>query len=280
MSKQIKRLHKAIYDPIADLQTWRPIPGPSIESLDPFLFLNHHGPQLYPPNNRGLPFGPHPHRGFETLTIILQGDITHIDSVSGQSVINAGGIQWMTAGSGLIHSEVSSETFKKEGGMEEVLQLWFNLPSKYKMVNPNYQGLQAEEIPTVSLDNQKVHLNLFSAKFEGIEGPIDSITNLFTSTVFGKASGTFSIDIPNNNEVFFYVINGQIKINDQVVQYHQLVEFERENETIQIEFLEDSQIILCYGEPFNEPIVAHGPFVMNTRAEISEAIGDYQAGKF
>ena len=151
MKKEIIKIHEAIYDPIADLSTWRAMPTQSINNLDPFLFLNHHGPQHYGPNNGGLPFGPHPHRGFETLTFVLQGDITHKDSVTGESVIKAGGIQWMTAGSGLIHAEISSDEFKQEGGMEEVIQIWMNLPAKYKMIDPNYIGLQKEVIPAIPI---------------------------------------------------------------------------------------------------------------------------------
>jgi len=135
--------HRAVNAPIADLTTFRAIPTPSVEYLDPFLFLNHHGPQTYRPNNRGLPFGPHPHRGFETVTFILEGDILHKDSSGHESVIKAGGIQWMTAGSGLIHAEVSSGEFKKTGGPLAILQLCGNLPAKYKMTAPRYLGLQA-----------------------------------------------------------------------------------------------------------------------------------------
>src|SRR6187549_1845772 len=126
--RSIKKIHKAVYEPIADLVTYRAIPTASIDYIDPFLFLNHHGPQVYLPNNRGLPFGPHPHRGFETVTFILDGDIFHKDSGGYEGTILPGGVQWMTAGSGLIHSEVSSENFKKNGGPLEILQLWVNLP--------------------------------------------------------------------------------------------------------------------------------------------------------
>ncbi len=279
MQKKINTLHQAVYDPIADLSTWRAMPTRSIHNLDPFLFLNHHGPQKYGPNNNGLPFGPHPHRGFETLTFILQGDITHKDSVTGESVIKAGGIQWMTAGKGLIHAEVSSDEFKQKGGMEEVLQLWMNLPAKYKMVEPNYIGLQKEAIPAISLDDGKVTLHLVSGKYQEQEGPVDSITNLFTSTVDLKKDGRFEDSIPAGDQVLFYVINGAVEANGAVVETHQLAEMSLEGETIEVIAQEDSQLIYCYGEPFNEPIVAHGPFVMNTEAEIREAIHDYQSGK-
>jgi redox-sensitive bicupin YhaK (pirin superfamily) len=139
-SKTIRQQHAAYRDDIGDLITRRPLPGPGIDQLDPFLFLNHHGPQLYGPHNRGLPFGPHPHRGFETVTFILQGSLAHRDSGGHESVIHAGGVQWMTAGSGLIHAEVSPESFLENGGPLEILQLWVNLPSRLKMTRPAYAG--------------------------------------------------------------------------------------------------------------------------------------------
>ena len=148
-TRTIARLHAAYRDDIGDLSTRRPLPGPAIDQLDPFLFLNHHGPQTYRPGNRGLPFGPHPHRGFETVTFILEGQLSHLDSGGHESVIDAGGVQWMTAGSGLVHAELSPEAFKRSGGPLEILQLWVNLPSRLKMTKPHYVGLQAPDIPKI-----------------------------------------------------------------------------------------------------------------------------------
>jgi len=127
--RNIKKLHKAEYRPMGDLETWSPLPTRNLQMIDPFIFLNHHGPQIYGPNNSGLPFGPHPHRGMETVTFILDGDITHKDTGGHKSVIGAGGVQWMTAGSGLLHAEVSSEKFKKEGGSLEIFAI-MGKPSK------------------------------------------------------------------------------------------------------------------------------------------------------
>ncbi len=165
--RTIKKLHKAEYSPIADLVTYRAIPTRSIDYLDPFLFLNHHGPQVYPPHNDGLPFGPHPHRGMETVTFILEGDISHKDSSGNESVITGGGVQWMTAGSGLIHAEVSSDEFMEKGGALEILQLWLNLPARSKMTKPFYEGLQKDKIPSVVLDEGRVVVNLVSGDWEG-----------------------------------------------------------------------------------------------------------------
>ncbi len=147
--------------------------------MEPFLILSHHGLQTYPPHNSGLPFGPHPHRGFETVTFIQKGDLKHKDSGGYQSVIKAGGVQWMTAGSGLIHAEVSSDEFKETGGEIEILQLWVNLPAKHKMTKPLYIGLQRDEIKTVSADNGKVKVNLVSGTLDEVEGAIKPLTDVF-----------------------------------------------------------------------------------------------------
>src|ERR687890_211108 len=128
--RTLRRLHRAVSDDIADLRTQRPLPNDQIDQIDPFLFLNHHGPQVYGPNNHGLPFGPHPHRGFETVTFILEGELAHLDSGGHESVIRAGGVQWMTAGRGLIHAELSPEGFRRTGGPLDILQLWVNLPAR------------------------------------------------------------------------------------------------------------------------------------------------------
>ena len=280
MKKTVIKIHKAVYSPISDLITWRAIPSPTIEYLDPFLFLNHHGPQVYGPNNRGLPFGPHPHRGFETLTFILSGDISHKDSAHGENVIKAGGIQWMTAGRGLIHSEVSSQQFLKEGGKEEVLQLWMNLPSKYKMVDPAYIGLQKEEIPKIEDTTHKNTLHLISGNYQAHVGPINALTDLFTSTLEIHEGGAFSTDLPENSQVFLYLVNGNATVNNEKVSARELVQLSLEGNELDIVSKDGALFLYCYGSPFNEPKVSHGPFVMNTEDEIHEAIRDYQSGKF
>lgn len=277
--KEIVNIHQAVYDPIADLSTWRAMPTRSINHLDPFLFLNHHGPQKYSPDNNGLPFGPHPHRGFETLTFVLQGDITHKDSHSGESIIGEGGIQWMTAGRGLIHSEVSSDEFKKNGGMEEVIQIWMNLPSNLKMTEPNYKGLKKEDIPEIHFDNKRGVLHLISGSFQGLKGPMDSPTNLFTSNIDMKNGAVFSDDTAEGANVLLYLIKGKIEIQGNTAEEHSLIELSKSGKEVEFKASENSQLIYCYGIPFNEPIIAQGPFVMNTQEEIYQAFEDYQSGK-
>lgn len=277
--RTIKKLHNAEYRPIADLKTYSPMPTRDLDMIDPFLFLNHHGPQTYGPNNNGLPFGPHPHRGMETVTFILDGDISHKDSGGHESVIYSGGVQWMTAGSGLLHAEVSSDDFKKFGGDLEILQLWVNLPAKLKMTEPKYKGLQQDDIPTVVFDEGKINARVVSGNFQGTKGAFNTLTDITLTTISFKANANLEINIPEDQNIFFYLIKGEVRVNHQIVQSLHLVEFENDAEELHIEALADSTLLLGYAKPFNEPVVARGPFVMNTMQEINQAYDDFQAGK-
>ncbi len=276
----VKRIHSAVSAPIADLVTYRALPTKSIEHIDPFLFFNHHGHQVYPEHNKGLPFGPHPHRGFETVTFILEGDLAHKDNSGAESIINAGGVQWMTAGRGLIHAEVSSKTFMEKGGNLEILQLWVNLPSKNKMVEPAYKGLQKEEIPTFELDEGKVTLNLVSGTWNGMKGAFSPLSDITLGTLSFKKGGIYKTAIPADRNIFFYVVKGNVNVNGQEASIHDLVEFNAEGKLLQIEALEDSLLLLGHAVPFKEPILAQGPFVMNTMEEIHQAYEDYNNGLF
>jgi len=278
--RAIKKIHKAEYRPIADLVTYSPMPTRSLDHLDPFIFLNHHGFQTYPTNNQGLPFGPHPHRGMETVTFILAGDIMHLDSSGHESVIGPGGVQYMTAGSGLIHSEVSSSDFKKNGGDLEILQLWLNLPADKKMMKPSYIGLQKEEIPTFTLDNGKVKVQQLFGEWEGNAGAFEGNFPITMSTIYLEKGGKFEKSIPKDESIFFYIVRGTLKVNGEEVNFRNLVEFKNEEGAISVEASEDAVLILGNALSFNEPMVAQGPFVMNTTKQIQEAYADYQAGKF
>ena len=278
--RTIKRTYKAEYRPIADLITYSPMPTRSLRMIDPFLFLNHHGPQRYQPGNNGLPFGPHPHRGMETVTFILDGDIAHKDSGGNNSVIESGGVQWMTAGKGLTHAEVSSEKFKQEGGPLEILQLWVNLPAKLKMTDPKYRGLQKGEIPVTFSEDKKVRCQVISGQLKDTKGAFDTLTEIHLSTLFFDAEGVFSTQVPQDHNILCYVIKGEIKVNGEIVQPLHLVEFNNDSEELRIEALSDSTVLFGHAKPFNEPVVAQGPFVMNTIEEIEQAYTDYQQGKF
>lgn len=277
--RTIKKIHTAEYRPIADLMTYSPLPSRTLQQIDPFIFLNHHGFQTYPPNNRGLPFGPHPHRGMETVTFIIEGDIMHKDSGGHESIIKAGGIQWMTAGRGLIHAEVSSAEFKKMGGDLEILQLWLNLPARLKMTPPSYVGLQKEQIPQIKISPQ-ISMALIAGQYNNKKGAVEALTDVFMSTVALQKAAEWSWSIAAERNVFLYVVRGKAVVNGSEVSFRHLIEFDNDADILSIQALEDTLLILGHAEPFNEPMVAQGPFVMNTEEEIYEAYDDYQRGKF
>jgi redox-sensitive bicupin YhaK (pirin superfamily) len=278
--RSIKAQHAAMRDDIGDLVTRRPLPGPRVPQIDPFLFLNHHGPQLYPPHNHGLPFGPHPHRGFETVTFILEGSLSHSDTGGHESIIHAGGVQWMTAGRGLVHAELSPEEFRKVGGPLEILQLWVNLPSRLKMTQPRYVGLQRDDIPTHEVGEGRVRVSLIAGTCDGHKGALTPLLDIMMSTVAFDAGGFWSVSVARERNIFLYVVRGSLSINDVPIREHHLVEFDNVGEELRIAAQSDAFILFGHAEPLAEPVVAHGPFVMNTREEITQAIRDYQAGRF
>jgi redox-sensitive bicupin YhaK (pirin superfamily) len=278
--RTVKAQHAAYRDDIGDLSTVRPLPGPGVDQIDPFLFLNHHGPQTYPRRNHGLPFGPHPHRGFETVTFILEGELAHLDSNGGESVIRGGGVQWMTAGRGLVHAEVSPDSFKQRGGPLEILQLWVNLPSRLKMVEPHYIGVQREEIPAIAVDGGKATVHLVSGTWGAQRGPITSLTDVHMTFIEMKASAHITVPVARSRNVFLYVVRGDIAVGAEVAHAFHLIELDNNSDLLDIVAVSEAVILLGHAEPLGEPVVAHGPFVMNTREEIRQAMMDYHAGKF
>ena len=283
-SRTVKRQHPAYRDDIADLSTIRPLPGPDLDQIDPFLFLNHHGPQVYPARNHGLPFGPHPHRGFETVTFILEGDLAHLDSGGGESIIHAGGVQWMTAGRGLVHAEVSPAEFKQKGGPLEILQLWVNLPSRLKMVDPHYIGLQKADIPEIAEDDGRVIVNLISGSWNGRQAPIQSLIDIHMVTLHFTPGGRVRVPVTLGRNVFLYVVRGQVNVGGIDAEPCHLIELNDDGDVVEMmassAATTDAIVLFGHAEPIGEPVIAHGPFVMNTRDEIRQAMADYQAGTF
>jgi hypothetical protein len=266
----VRRLHRAASDDIGDLRTQRPLPNSRLPQLDPFLFLNHHGPQVYPPNNRGLPFGPHPHRGFETVTFIVDGSLSHSDTGGHETVIHAGGVQWMTAGRGLEHAELSPEEFRRDGGPLEILQLWVSLPSSLKMTEPRYVGLQKDAIPSERKDGVTVN------RISGAGGAMQSLTGVEMATVELDAGARVTLPAPRGRTVFLYVVRGEVSA---AAAMH-LVELEDDGDEVLLDATSSSLVLFGHAAPIGEPVVSYGPFVMNSEEEIRQAIRDYEAGRF
>ncbi len=270
--------HAAYRDDIGDLVTRRPVPGPGLEQIGAFLFLNHHGPQTYAANNRGLPFGPHPHRGFETVTFILEGSLAHTDSAGHESIIRAGGVQWMTAGRGIVHAEVSPAEFKQDGGPMEILQLWVNLPSRLKMTAPRYVGLQADAFPGIAA-GEGATVHLVSGTFGGRTGPIESLTGVFLCWAALAPGATMTFDGLQDRDLFLYAVRGAVRVGDRVLPNWHLASLSP-GDTLTLTADEPALVLFGHAAPIPEPVVAHGPFVMNTVQEIHQAYADYQRGAF
>lgn len=279
MLRKINKLLGASSHRAGEHMMYQPLPNPSFEQIDPFLLVHHHGPHVFEPYNQGLPFGPHPHRGFETLTFIYEGSIEHADSQGFKSVINPGGVQWMTAGRGIVHSENVSKEMREEGGKMEIIQLWMNLPASLKMTPPKYQGLQQEEIPAIKSEDKKVEIQVISGDFKGTAGKADSITDLHIFNVKADKGGKETFIVNEDRNILLYVLNGELIVNDKLATSRQMVDFAQEGTEISVVAQEDSRFILCTGVPYNEPLVAQGPFVMNTTTEILQAMRDYQQGR-
>ena len=274
--RTVKETHSPRREDIADLVTRRPAHG--MDLLNPFLFINHHGPQVYPPGNQGLPFGPHPHRGFETVTFIVEGSLVHRDTAGHESAITAGGIQWMTAGRGVEHSETSSEEFRRNGGPLEILQLWINLPARLKMTQPAYRGLQREEIPTHTEGRSTIHL--IAGEWNGNAAPIESITRHTLMTIEIPAGAQITLPAPSTRVVFFYVVRGEVLVSGTPAKEFELVELNADGDLIEVLASRNALVIFGHAEPISEPIAAYGPFVMNSEKEIMQTINDYQSGAF
>jgi len=277
--RNISHVTTAVSEPIADLQTFRAFPTQEVPNVNPFLFLNHHGFQVYPPNNNGLPFGPHPHKGFETLTFVFDGEVAHTDSTGETFVTGPGGVQWMTAGSGIVHAEVSPDGFRQTGGPLEIIQIWMNLPAALKRSKPWYQGLEADGLATEEAEGWQ-WVVVSGETPGGTKGPVDSMTGLFMSRLDLSDGARFETSVPAGRALMLYVVRGAVRANGVDLRRHDLPHFGLAEERLVIEADADSLLLLCHGKPIDEPIVAHGPFVMNTAAEIHEAIEEYQSGAF
>lgn len=251
------------------------------QSLSPFLLLDHAAPAAFEPAARPRGVGPHPHRGFETVTIVYQGEVEHRDSTGAGGRIGPGDVQWMTAASGIVHDEFHSEEFTRGGGTMEMVQLWVNLPARHKMSAPGYQTLPSDSIPVVSLPGDAGKVRVIAGEFAAHRGPARSFTPIDLWDIRLNRGGRADFKLPANHTLALVVRRGTVEVNgEHVAREGQLVVFEREGADIQLEANVESELLLLGGEPIDEPVVGHGPFVMNSRAEIAQAMSDYQAGRF
>lgn len=248
--------------------------------ISPFLLLDYTGPAEFTPNSTAHARGvdEHPHRGFETVTIVFSGEVIHRDSAGGGGTIGPGEVQWMTAASGLVHEEKHGPNFSKSGGRFELVQLWVNLPAKHKMDKPRYQGITNEKIPTVAIDGGKIRV--IAGSFKGTAGPAMTFSpiELWDGTL--NAGTTVTFEIPENHTCTVFVLSGNLKSADGgVISEAQLGVFETSGTSLQLTAQSDCRFLILAGQPLNEPIVGYGPFVMNSEQEIRQAFHDFNNGR-
>jgi redox-sensitive bicupin YhaK (pirin superfamily) len=251
------------------------------KTLSPFLLLDFAGPAEFTPAVTPRGVGQHPHRGFETVTIVYHGEVSHRDSTGQGGTIGPGDVQWMTAGAGILHEEFHSEAFTRAGGMLQMIQLWVNLPARHKMTAPRYQAILNSEIPAVALANGAGTVRVIAGQYENTQGPAQTFTpmNVWDLRLTASSSATAPIRAGWNTALI--VLKGQIKVNhERTVKDGAMVVLSAHGSDCFIESISDASVLLLSGEPIDEPVVGYGPFVMNTRGEIEQAIHDFNSGKF
>jgi redox-sensitive bicupin YhaK (pirin superfamily) len=248
--------------------------------MSPFLLMDYAGPVEFQPSVHIRGVGEHPHRGFETVTIVYSGEVEHRDSSGGGGMISPGDVQWMTAASGLVHEEKHGKDFAAQGGAFEMVQLWVNLPKKFKMSSPRYQGLKSAEIPLIELAQGAGKLRVIAGEYESTKGAASTFSPMNLWDITLKAGHTTEFKVPEGHTTAVFVMSGSLELNDgNTLGSADLGVLEREGETFSLTAIEDTKLLFLGGEPIREPVVGYGPFVMNTQAEIGQAFQDFQNGR-
>lgn len=278
--RKIKRVSHALRVRMDDNFIDQPLPNGEMDQLDPFLLI-HHWNKRYEggQRQRELGVGPHPHRGFYPVTFVYKGGVHHRDSRGNDSVVNEGGTQWMNSGMGIVHSERPRKDIAEDGGDFELIQFWVNNPSAYKMSQPEYIPLRAEDTPVFTSDGGKVKVQVISGEFEGVRGAIHGNSPLLILRINLQEGGKTHIDVPSDYNALIYQLDGNLKINEQSTRRKSMIVFEQGEGDISIEATEASRAILLAGLPIGEPVETYGSFVMNDQTQILEALRDYQMGK-
>lgn len=259
----------------------QPFPTNNVDHIGPFILLHHalvKVPTHIPPKQAGV--GPHPHRGFAPVTFIFEGAVHHRDSRGNSSIVEKGGVQWMNAGMGVIHSERPPENIHEIGGVQEIIQLWVNTPAKYKMDEPQYLPLKKDQIPTIISEDGQSIINVVAGVINNVKGKIDGLSPLSAGTIEIKAGANLSLTVADKHESLLYILSGKIKIKGYgEAEHHHAIVFNIEGSEINFESTEDARLLFLTGENIPEKMVAQGPFVMNSESEIMIAYRDYQMGK-
>ncbi|MBS0219480.1 MAG: pirin family protein [Proteobacteria bacterium] len=251
------------------------------EHVSPFLLLDYAGPMDFAPADKPRGVGTHPHRGFETVTIVYQGEVEHRDSTGKGGIIGPGDVQWMTAASGILHEEFHSQAFTRKGGPLEMVQLWVNLPAKDKNAVPGYQSLLNRDIPSVELPGGAGTLRVIAGTYDGHRGPAHTFTPIDLWDVRLRRGAETSLDLPDGHTVAIVVLKGTVQVNgDAIAREAEFALLDRTGGEVRLEASADAKLLILSGAPIDEPVVMYGPFVMNTDAEIRQAMIDFQRGRF
>lgn len=281
-SNTIKRAGRSHFVDMGPIRLRQPFPTQHIKMIDPFVLLHHYGP--YEINEERNPFdlGPHPHRGFEPITFLVQGEQLHRDSLGHESVVKAGDVQWTTAGRGIIHAEGPTKDFVKKGGTLEGIQLWLNLPAEKKMMQANYQHAKHEEFNVIVSEDKKVEIRIIARTLDHLFGKIATQTPVNAFMIDAKAGGNQTIKFESSHQGMLYLLSGKLLINALEIleiDKNQLLEFNQDGEGFSIQAETDSKLLFLSGESINETVATYGPYVMNSQSELLEAMRDYQMGK-
>ena len=278
-TRSIRQVLETVDVQMGALTIGQPLPSPKVKQISPFLLLHHLGPLQVTPGVNPMEIGAHPHRGFAPVTFVFSGAVAHEDSLGNKRVVKAGGVQWMSAGSGIIHSEFADNEFVKQGGALEIIQLWINLPAALKMTAPTYQPFDQAEIPRYEDPHQEIQINVVCGEFNGLKGPVQHPQPLTAYTISLKEGS--KITIPSNPQwhLLIYQLAGATGINQSEIRGRQLVDFNFNGEIIELQAIENSRLLLVSAQPIGEPLAQYGPFVMNRPEELRQAMDDYQSGE-
>ncbi len=260
----------------------QPIPNGTIDQVDPFILLHHYGPYAISEFNNPFDLGPHPHRGFEPITLLYKGEQLHRDSLGNEMLVKAGDVQWTTAGRGVVHAEGPTKEFVLKGGELEGIQLWLNLPASKKMMPAAYQHVKSEDMNVIENDDKSISLKIVAGEQQGLYGRIKTQTPVNVYMLHSNGEGELDIDIPQSHEAIVYLLDGEIEINEKQSLKkgaQQMVTFNQDGVFFKLKSISESTVLILSGEPINEKVSQYGPYVMNTQTEIMEAMRDYQQGK-
>jgi redox-sensitive bicupin YhaK (pirin superfamily) len=251
------------------------------ERVSPFLLLDYAGPHRFEPTHSRRGVGQHPHRGFETVTIVYEGEVAHRDSTGQGGIIGPGDVQWMTAGSGILHEEFHSDAFGRAGGPFRMVQLWVNLPAKHKMAQPGYQAILHTDIPSVDLPGGAASVRVIAGSFGDVKGPAKTFTPINVWDVRLKPDANVTLDVPDGHTVMLAVLSGRVVVNaNDTAGTAEVLTLDRAGDSVSIRADADTVMLVLTGEPIDEPIVGYGPFVMNSQEEIRQALTDLKSGRF